>query len=77
MKLLIALIFVSTFAVAQEFHFSQFHSNPLSLNPANAGNTEGSRLNTGTRVQWPKIVPYTTVFVSFDTYVKKLFCTQF
>lgn len=72
MRTFILLIFISIYANAQEFHFSQFHSNPLSLNPANAGNTEGSRISTGTRIQWPKIAPYTTTFVSYDTYVKKI-----
>lgn len=58
---------------AQDPHFSQYFSSPLTLNPANTGNFVGhSRLAVNYRNQWQGIGnPYITGTVSFDAEVMK------
>lgn len=53
---------------AQDIHFSQFYSSPLTLNPAMTGNiAEHYRANFTYRNQWASIpAPYSTVAASFD-----------
>jgi type IX secretion system PorP/SprF family membrane protein len=53
---------------AQDIHFSQFYSSPLTLNPAMTGNiAEHFRANFTYRNQWASIpAPYSTVAASVD-----------
>lgn len=55
-------------AKAQDIHFSQFFSSPLTLNPALAGNFEGNLRVSGIyRNQWPTINrAFTTTAISVD-----------
>lgn len=66
---LIAFLFCNVFAFAQDPHFSQYFTSPLTLNPANTGNFVGpGRLSSNVRSQWLGIgKPYLTGTVSFDT----------
>ena len=52
----------------QDPHFSQYFSSPLTINPANTGNYEGSmRLGANFRNQWQGIgSPYITATTSFE-----------
>ena len=70
--LVVALMLIST-AAAQDPHFSQYFSSPLTMNPANTGNFDGpSRLATNFRNQWAGIgEPFLTGTVSFDTEIFK------
>jgi len=53
--------------VAQDVHFSQFYSNPLMLNPAMTGITNGNyRLTAIYRGQYQQFNGYETVGASFD-----------
>lgn len=67
------LIFVISFARAQDPHFSQFFSSPLTLNPAFTGKFDGLwRLAVNHRDQWPSIPKaYVTSSASFDFPVLK------
>lgn len=58
---------------AQDPHFSQYFSSPLTLNPANTGNFEGpGRLALNFRNQWQGIgEPFITGTASFDTDIFK------
>ncbi len=53
---------------AQDIHFSQFYSAPLTLNPAMTGNSNGLyRAAVTYRNQWSSIpAPYSTVMASFE-----------
>jgi type IX secretion system PorP/SprF family membrane protein len=53
---------------AQDIHFSQFYSSPLTLNPAMTGNiAEHYRANFTYRNQWASIpAPYSTIAASVD-----------
>jgi type IX secretion system PorP/SprF family membrane protein len=71
MKLFFVTIFIllfSTFAHAQDPHFSQFFASPLTLNPASTGKFDGSlRLAANYRNQWPSIPnAYRTASASVD-----------
>uniref|UniRef100_UPI004047248F PorP/SprF family type IX secretion system membrane protein n=1 Tax=Algoriphagus sp. TaxID=1872435 RepID=UPI004047248F len=50
--LIVCLLFVSK-VQAQDFHFSQFYSGPLNLNPALTGSSELTRMGINYRKQWP------------------------
>ncbi|WP_375446769.1 PorP/SprF family type IX secretion system membrane protein [uncultured Fibrella sp.] len=66
-----ALMLISASAVAQDPQFSQYHANPLSQNPAFAGQTGSSRLILTYRNQWPALgTTYQTWAASFDTYLE-------
>ncbi len=54
---------------AQDAHFSQYFSSPLTFNPAFTGYFDGAhRLALNIRKQWANVnEPYTTGTVSFDT----------
>lgn len=47
------LFFTATVAKAQDAQYSQFYSNPLYLNPAFTGSTEGTSMGVNYRNQWP------------------------
>lgn len=66
--LLICMIGFGGSLYAQDPHFSQYFSSPLTLNPANTGNIAGAqRLATNYRQQWMGIGnPYVTGTVSMD-----------
>ncbi|MEI7597033.1 MAG: PorP/SprF family type IX secretion system membrane protein [Bacteroidota bacterium] len=53
---------------AQDIHFTQFESSPMTLNPALTGLFEGShRFAVNNRMQWRSVtVPYLTVAASLD-----------
>lgn len=55
-------------AAAQDPHFSQFFSSPLTLNPASTGNFDGKlRAATNFRNQWQSFGnPYSTATLSLD-----------
>jgi len=74
----IILIIITTLGfnsalLAQDPHFSQYFSSPLTLNPANTGNFEGpGRLAMNFRNQWQGIgEPFITGTASFDTDIFK------
>lgn len=72
--ILSALMLMGFVTQAQDPHFSQYFSSPMTLNPANTGNFEGpSRLSGNFRNQWQGIgEPYVTGTASFDTeFLKK------
>lgn len=59
----------STSLIAQDPLFTQYFSNPLTVNPAFSGVNEGVRINTQFRtnwVNWP--LPYKTAQISFENY---------
>ena len=63
------MFLLSFSANAQDPHFSQYFTSPLTLNPANTGNFDGpSRLAMNFRNQWQGIGnPFITGTASFDT----------
>lgn len=66
--LVTCMLLLSTAAVAQDVHLSQFYASPLLLNPAMTGNISGGyRASLIYRNQWSSIpAPYSTVAASFD-----------
>jgi type IX secretion system PorP/SprF family membrane protein len=66
---IVFFIFLFGLSYAQDPHFSQYFTSPLTLNPANTGNFTGpSRLSSNFRNQWQGIgKPYITGTASFDT----------
>lgn len=65
---LLVVVFVVQNALAQDPHFSQFFSSPLTLNPAFTGKFDGSLRAAGNyRNQWPSINrAYQTATLSVD-----------
>ena len=64
-----ALLLLSLTGMAQSGHLTQWHRNPLYLNPALAGAGHGDvRLSNGFRSQWNPIVQQTTVHFGLDKY---------
>ena len=64
-----ATMMLSTSAMAQDPHFTQYFASPLTLNPALTGLTQGDiRLAANYRSQWGAVSPnpYTTGTVSYD-----------
>ena len=61
-KLLILLMYCSSFAHAQDPEFSQYYAAPLYLNPAFAGTSVDHRFIANYRNQWPSISQ------AFETY---------
>ncbi len=58
---------------AQDPHFSQFYVNPLYMSPSLAGSTDGGRLVTNYRNQWPGVENgYETYSVSFDNFFSSI-----
>ena len=70
---LFSIICFNVFVEAQDPHFSQYFTSPLTLNPANTGNFSGpGRLSSNFRNQWQGIgKPYITGTASFDTEIFK------
>src|ERR1017187_2869726 len=69
---LVTLLLFTTFAGAQDIHFSQFNQSPLTLNPALAGTTVWIRASMIYRTQWSAVtVPYQTLGASFDIKSKR------
>jgi type IX secretion system PorP/SprF family membrane protein len=68
-RFLIFLFGIPLTIKAQDPHFSQYFSSPLTLNPANTGNFEGtSRIASNFRNQWQGIGnPFQTGTISYDT----------
>ncbi len=66
--ILIGILFFSGKLIAQDIHFSQYYASPLSLNPANTGNFDGSwRFMNNYRNQWSALsIPYRTISVGID-----------
>lgn len=67
--LILSLLVLPLFmAQAQDIHFSQFFNSPLTLNPAQAGNFDGTyRVGIIYRDQWSSVnSPYKTFSGSFD-----------
>lgn len=58
---------------SQEYHFSQFYSNPLYLSSSYAGSTLNNRIVLNYRDQWPQIPNnFITYSLSFDTYFPEI-----
>lgn len=74
-KILLALaILISVQATAQDVHFTQYFTSPLTLNPANTGLVNCDwRLSGNYRSQWGAVnaVPYLTGTVSYDMAILK------
>lgn len=67
----VLMLYVS--AKAQDYEFTQFHSNPLYLNPAFSGSEGCSRIFLNYRSQWPKLTGnYKTFNTSYDQYINFL-----
>lgn len=67
---IVILFLASPFLLkAQDPHFSQYFSSPLTLNPANTGNFDGTaRLSSNFRNQWHGVGdPFITGTISYDT----------
>ncbi len=67
-SLSILVLVVSTDLNAQDIHFSQFFNSPLTLNPAQSGNFDGTyRAGLNYRSQWTSVdSPYKTFSVFYD-----------
>lgn len=63
---------ISTVAMAQDAHFSQYYANPIYLNPAFAGLDRCPTVHTNYRNQYPELGVYQTYSASYDQYVDKL-----
>jgi len=63
-----SILFFLNKTFAQDIHFSQFQSSPLTLNPANTGDFDGNwRVMNTFRSQWKVIsVPYETNAAGYD-----------
>lgn len=70
------LLIVSFFVNAQDPHFSQFFSSPLTLNPAFTGKFDGTvRISGNYRNQWPafsNVYTTSTLSIDFDILKNKL-----
>lgn len=71
--LLVCILLSAVFANAQDPHFSQFFSSPLTLNPAFTGKFDGQwRVAANHRDQWPSIPKaYVTTSASLDFSILK------
>lgn len=67
------IVLLSTKLFAQDPHFSQFYANSLYLSPSFAGSTQGTRLITDIRDQWPGIPgSFFTTTLSLDHFIPTL-----
>lgn len=71
--LFIAVLLVHRYSYAQDPHFSQFFASPLTINPANTGNFNGTiRAALNSRTQLPEFNnPYATKTLSLDAPIFK------
>ncbi|NCX95140.1 MAG: type IX secretion system membrane protein PorP/SprF [Chitinophagia bacterium] len=72
--LLIASISLAISVYAQDVHFTQFFTSPLTLNPAQTGLVPGDlRLAANYRTQWNSVSskPYSTMTMSYDMAILK------
>ena len=68
---LLAVFSYSSDCLAQDPEFTQFHANPIYLNPAMAGTHGCPRLNFNHRNQWPSLSgAFITNTVSYDQYIE-------
>jgi type IX secretion system PorP/SprF family membrane protein len=76
--LFIAVLLVHGYSYAQDPHFSQFFSSPLTLNPANTGNFSGTlRASLNSRTQLPEFNnPYATKTLSLDAPILKKYIKE-
>ena len=76
--LFIAVLLVHEYSYAQDPHFSQFFSSPLTLNPANTGNFSGTlRAALNSRTQLPEFNnPYATKTLSLDAPILKKYIKE-
>ncbi|MBI4646469.1 MAG: PorP/SprF family type IX secretion system membrane protein [Bacteroidia bacterium] len=65
---IVSIMFIHRINIAQDIHFSQCYSSPLTLNPSMSGDINGNiRVALNHRNQWNTIsVPFVTSAVSFD-----------
>ncbi|MEW6469941.1 MAG: PorP/SprF family type IX secretion system membrane protein [Bacteroidota bacterium] len=69
LRLTLAALAISSLALAQDFHYSQFIYSPSTLNPANTGAFNGDiRVTNNYRQQWSSITsfPYKTLTMALD-----------
>ena len=76
--LFIAVLLVHGYSYAQDPHFSQFFSSPLTINPANTGNFSGTlRAALNSRTQLPEFNnPYATKTLSLDAPILKKYIKE-
>ena len=61
------MLFINSWAMGQDIHFSQFYASPLSLNPSLTGNQGKWSIMNNHRRQWGVVsVPYITTSFGFD-----------
>jgi type IX secretion system PorP/SprF family membrane protein len=66
------LIFILKLVYSQDPIFSQFHSSPLQLNPAFAGDDYNGRLAMNYRLQWPGLsAAYNTFSIGYDQFFRQ------
>lgn len=68
LSFIIIFLAIAHITKAQDIHFSQYYSSPLTLNPANTGAFDGDwRLMNSFRSQWKSVgIPYETNALAFD-----------
>jgi hypothetical protein len=66
-NIILILLFLGCFNIkAQDIHFSQFHKNPLVINPANTGFYNGThRAGISYKTQWSSISVHTRPMLLF------------
>jgi len=70
---MVLTLFLCRTGFAQDPEFSQFYANPLYLNPALAGATDGPRVIANYRNQWPGLGnAFITYHASYDMYLSPL-----
>lgn len=70
--LIFFFLLTANFFFAQDIHWTQFHENPVFLNPAHSGSFRGDhRFVANYRDQWRSVTkPFQTISVSYDTKLK-------
>jgi len=69
-----AAMMIAGTVVAQDIHYTQYFTSPLTLNPALTGLSQGDiRVAANYRTQWATVsnTPYTTATVSYDMSILK------
>ncbi|HEY9044560.1 MAG TPA: type IX secretion system membrane protein PorP/SprF [Ohtaekwangia sp.] len=71
--IILAILFTSFNALAQDPQFSQYYQAPLYLNPGFTGITPQQRLVVNHRIQWPSLPQaFSTYAASYDIFVNEL-----